>query len=340
MTSFTVLGLGLLLMSVGLRSSAERAYTDLMLSANSSTPDPANSFARPLSEYYHVLLNIRMQPDCLDLPSVEDCDGFEERYPYTGYLKHMENEYSCSGFCYDNSFKNLSKIPALTVLMQHHASASDEVTSDFVGLLQSTQFAILPPVSPMRLLPEELPPAPPVQKADVLQAARSSPFQSTSKKTRISIAYNRTQTNIQGLFLLAANRSMAKSLTGIDPSMRTMSANAQKLISQSADPEKFGDTVHNMAETGWMQQYPPTLFSSANYKTSCDGEAGREIHFSAEEVAYVLYIQSSIMLLISIVLGFVKMCTMSRSDDLQEAEIVTDDCNPESDKPYFKKVVL
>merc|ERR1719158_1404094 len=70
---FTVLGLSLLLMSVGLSTKAELAYDDLMTSCNHTVSDPINSHAEPLIAYYHVLLNLRMQPSCRDLPSIEEC---------------------------------------------------------------------------------------------------------------------------------------------------------------------------------------------------------------------------------------------------------------------------
>ena len=47
-----------------------------------------------------VLQNIRAQPACAGKYSVEECEGYEDAKPYTEFLKVMENEFHCSGFCY------------------------------------------------------------------------------------------------------------------------------------------------------------------------------------------------------------------------------------------------
>jgi hypothetical protein len=51
-------------------------------------------------EYWTVLHNIRSQPECATATSVEECDGYEQAPPYTTFLKTLESEFRCSGFCW------------------------------------------------------------------------------------------------------------------------------------------------------------------------------------------------------------------------------------------------
>ena len=44
--------------------------------------------------------NIRSQPECATATSVEECDGYEQAPPYTTFLKTLESEFRCSGFCW------------------------------------------------------------------------------------------------------------------------------------------------------------------------------------------------------------------------------------------------
>jgi len=56
--------------------------------------------SRPVAVHYADLLRIRLLPECATEASVESCHGFREEPPITGYLKDMESEFRCSGFCY------------------------------------------------------------------------------------------------------------------------------------------------------------------------------------------------------------------------------------------------
>merc|ERR1719159_456519 len=53
-----------------------------------------------LYEYSQVLHNIRASPECAKKFSVEECDGYESAPPYTSFLKTLESDFRCSGFCY------------------------------------------------------------------------------------------------------------------------------------------------------------------------------------------------------------------------------------------------
>jgi len=90
----TVLGLVLIFISMPLSRQSTETYENLMNKCDSS-PQTMRTY-----EYSQVLHNIRSLPDCYSKYSVEECSGYEDAHPYTGYLKAMERKFLCSGFCY------------------------------------------------------------------------------------------------------------------------------------------------------------------------------------------------------------------------------------------------
>jgi len=92
----TLTGLVLLLCSIPLIEQTTFTYTNLMFQCDTSIQ------TQRLFEYSQVLNNIRSQPDCAALRSVEECAGYKEAPPYTTILKVMEDTMFCSGFCLKN----------------------------------------------------------------------------------------------------------------------------------------------------------------------------------------------------------------------------------------------
>jgi len=90
----SLIGAILMLASLALSSQVTKSYNQLMFNCENS------EMTHRTYEYSQVLHNIRQQPDCRWRASVEECVGYEEAYPYTTFLKHMENDFTCSGFCY------------------------------------------------------------------------------------------------------------------------------------------------------------------------------------------------------------------------------------------------
>jgi hypothetical protein len=88
--------LGLTLMLVSLPLSRQAADTYIALTHRCDYDD----LTHRTFEYWTVLHNIRSQTDCASLSSVEECDGFEPALPYTSFLKTLENDFRCSGFCW------------------------------------------------------------------------------------------------------------------------------------------------------------------------------------------------------------------------------------------------
>jgi hypothetical protein len=90
----TLFGLFLLIVSLPMTNQAETTYANLLYRCDYSDQ------THRLYEYSTVLHNIRSTPACLSKNSVEECDGFERVEPYMSFLKGMENNFYCSGFCY------------------------------------------------------------------------------------------------------------------------------------------------------------------------------------------------------------------------------------------------
>merc|ERR1719482_465251 len=90
----TLFGLTLMLVSLPLSRQASETYMNL-----SHRCDYSDQTHRTF-EYWTVLHNIRSQPECATATSVEECDGYEQAPPYTTFLKTLESEFRCSGFCW------------------------------------------------------------------------------------------------------------------------------------------------------------------------------------------------------------------------------------------------
>jgi len=91
----TLLALCFVLVSMPLSTQAVNAANDISYLCGSSMK------TYELKEYYMQLLTLRMSDGCSDEYSVEECTGYEAVQPYTEYLKALEFQYHCSGFCYD-----------------------------------------------------------------------------------------------------------------------------------------------------------------------------------------------------------------------------------------------
>ena len=56
-----------------------------------------------------------------------------------------------------------------------------------------------------------------------------------------------------------------------------------------------------------MHTYPPTLFSDANYKASCEGMAARDMRNFAGDIGFQTFYQGIYLVLIAIATGFLKL---------------------------------
>lgn len=90
----TLFGIFLMLVALPLTHQAELTQTNLLHRCDHSEQ------TQRLYEYSQVLQNMRATPECAKKGSVEECAGYEAAAPYTNFLKGMENNFRCAGFCY------------------------------------------------------------------------------------------------------------------------------------------------------------------------------------------------------------------------------------------------
>jgi len=217
----TLLGLILMLISLPLSRQSIETYNNLMHRCDYSEQ------THRMYEYSQVLHNIRSRPDCAKKFSVEECSGYEPAPPYTSFLKAMETDFRCSGFCYKPN-------PA-------------------------TVAAANQPTVPAGAKAPSPPPPPPV----LIQHAK--------------------HTNVQTRRLQRHHHE--DMVTPLE-----LALNQQGLSAALADG-----------------QYPPTLFSDANYKASCEGMAARDMRNFAGDIGFQTFYQGIYLVLIAIATGFLKL---------------------------------
>jgi hypothetical protein len=146
----TMFGLMLMLVSVPLSRQSITTYNNLMHKCDYSVE------THRLYEYSQVLHNIRSMPSCIGRYTVEDCEGYEDAQPYTTFLKSMETDFRCSGFCYQP--------PSQTVALQvasgsNGASASNATVSNIstpMMLIEDRQSRHTDHVFPLPMEPASL----------------------------------------------------------------------------------------------------------------------------------------------------------------------------------------
>lgn len=111
-----LLGLVLVLISLPLTHRTLALHNDIAYECGIS------EVTRPVALHYADLLKIRQMPKCAPEASVENCLGYKEDPPITGYLKHMESEFRCSGFCY--------KAPRTNVTNTHTPRRETAISGD------------------------------------------------------------------------------------------------------------------------------------------------------------------------------------------------------------------
>jgi len=104
MSSLFVMLLGLVLVLVSLPLT----HKTLTLHNEIAYECGVSEATRPVAVHYADLLRVRQMPECAAEASVEACRGYREEPIITRYLKDMENEFQCSGFCYNAPRTNVT----------------------------------------------------------------------------------------------------------------------------------------------------------------------------------------------------------------------------------------
>jgi hypothetical protein len=95
----SALGVILALAALFLIHKETPVSTSLLYSCN------GGALSRQVSNAYFNLLTLRQSPACVNKFSVSECEGFGAAAPrkYARYLKELEENYHCSGFCYSDA---------------------------------------------------------------------------------------------------------------------------------------------------------------------------------------------------------------------------------------------
>lgn len=265
-TVITVLGLALLVIAPPLKRDSETAYEDLFFRC-ASTPR-----TQRLMEYSGVLQTLRnSSSECAGQVSVEQCEGFQESQPYTGYLKAIESSYKCSGFCWGSA---VATPAALVPLIDgsdddDDAAASAEDAVNYTVALNDT----VAPTGGVGLLSER-------------------------PKSGITL--------VGALQKLAAEKVRRQSAASPQRRAGQQRAGGSMSLLSTDHADARAEDSARAVESG-AQTYPPTLFTDANYQTSCDGMAARVLRYEAMEVADMLYIEGVVLVFVAIVVMLVEI---------------------------------
>lgn len=311
-STICAVGLGLLFFSIPLQSHSSAAEHELMFDC---TTGPRTA---QLHAYYNVLLDVRQRPDCIKMQSVEDCQGYEERYPYTGFLKYLELSHSCSGFCYNaatDAGATNATLPLSAVLIQQGSEGTpgaETATTELTDALQrgtGTRKERRARRSSIALL-----------------AIDASTVEASTLESKESIP-------VHGGWHWGYYPSWLPHLAW--PETITKTFTTKKYIQSDPAWETknivgYGNTVQNMQSTDWQNQYPPTLFTTANYKTTCEGAAARELRFTAADAGKMMHIEGTALFIVCVMVGFLKMMSMCKKqqDTRLEGSHSQDDVSP------------
>lgn len=313
MVATTALGLGLLMISVPLRREAADARHELFDNCQ------FGSRTQRLYEYSTVLHGIRDLPACRVKDSITECGGYGELLPYTGFLLNLEEKYHCSGFCWSPQVKKAAASAA-------QISGAQGISGAMVPGVQPDVAAPANGTLPMRTLPRVVPEA-------------SAPFRNTladpeamNEGTPSSLKDAIRQISVQPTVATSSSDSSASNVRG------SSTRQAQSLLATGASfarqqaLERLGpqvvlrqmNTSNSTRMPGRTYSYPPTLFSKANYGTSCDGVVARDLKFKAMAIGYSFYLQGAALLISTIIIGFLRvmmLCGAAKMIDYQQYPI-------------------
>jgi len=274
----TMLGLVLMLISLPLSRQSVDSYNNLIYRCDYSEQ------THRTYEYSQVLQNIRRLPDCANKFSVEDCEGYEPAPPYTTYLKDMETNFRCSGFCY--------KPPPLVAPLSRQSvganasapAAEAAAPADANATAPAAEAKAAEGAEATAPVAEAKAPAGDKAKAADADATTPAPAAAADATTPAPPAGTLLQQTIPTARRLARHLHGENSVT-----QREVSLDQQRLFHQ--EPEL----------------YPPTLFSDANYQASCEGMAARDMRNFAGDIAFQTFYQGIYLVLIAIATGFLKL---------------------------------
>jgi hypothetical protein len=277
----TCLGLAFMLVSIPLSRQVDGTYSNLIRKCDYS-PETHRLF-----EYSQVLRNIRLTPDCVTKYSVVECLGYEEAKPYTTFLKDMETNLKCSGFCYMSAgIPGLDPSAAATVTVAPPSKREERLAEAAVGAVTAGDQVVSRTVENATAT---------VDSADEVAANATS----DAAHATIDAAGNVLGTSL---------RQKRRIISSAPTALAVLSAATKSSSLSRAFGEGRADFVQGRASKKESDvRYPPTLFSFSNYQASCEGMAARHMKNFAGGVAGQTFYQGIYLVLIAVVTGFLKL---------------------------------
>lgn len=287
-TVITVLGLALLLVAQPLKSESRSAYEELFFRAGTGPR------TQRLMEYSAALSALRNQSACASQISVEQCAGYQESQPYTGYLKAIEGAYKCAGFGWDGH----GAVPAATLASLAAAAAEAGSGASDDGSVAAEDQSATEAASPDSLA-----------NGDVVAGADAD----ASEIGLLSASSSKSGKTLSGaLQKLADKQASANPPAKVRAGPRAGDAFGTGLLQTSQAVQRAKQPPAGVS----LGEYPPTLFTDANYQTSCDGMAARVLRYEAMEAADMFYHEGVALVFCAIatmMLQVVSMCMDSSS---------------------------
>lgn len=296
----TLLGLVLMLLSLPLSQQSIDTYNNLMHRCDYSEQ------THRMYEYSQVLHNIRRTPICATKYSVEECAGYEDAPPYTTFLKAMEADFRCSGFCYRPPTSVVAAQVGQAGYVGDSSKASVAVSSSAVVAVEGQQ------EQRQEAQDENL------KNKEQVEAHQHAPatvayahtVEEHAEEAPAAVAHEHAVEEHAEAHNSTASESLAQRshagrqrhhqeyVISLDTPVGKQSAS---LLQRQVNTPPAVTTV--MSE----YQYPPTLFSDANYQASCEGMAARDMKNFAGDVGFQTFYQGIYLVLIAIATGFLKL---------------------------------
>jgi len=305
MVATTMLGLGLLMISVPLRREVSDARNELYMNCEFGTR------TQRLYEYSTVLQGIRSTPACKTKDSIDQCQGYQESEPYTGFLKNLETKYHCAGFCWKPEMQEFAAQAAAQITgAVGNPLAPGNASSTGTSSLKRTLQGLAVQATEEAVADQTAQPQAGESKS-LLSAIKEISSQVSQQADAAAREYSRGSGSLAPTALLAtgsaSNRkqSEARARVGIEAIAKIMNTSTR-------------------VQPGRIAVFPPTLFSRENYVTSCDGVVARDLKFKAAAIGYSYYLQGTILLFSTIVVGLLRVMMLCGGSKLMAYQWYSD----------------
>lgn len=284
-----LLGVSFLMISGPLASQAYATHSQIFTGCQHGTSPQAQL----LFEYASSMQALRATPACGSQASVEECEGYREYSPYTGFLKAMEQTYKCAGYC-----QPLLGAPAplgsgglaVEALAVPNESASPAQVPELEQLRGGVEL-------------------------EQLRGKDAGPSRLQGRLATALFKHFAGRRPPDARHPHAGQAALAPEQDADDqqPEPREQRGPAVALLQKAAvHREAVGARRRAREELpgkGAMGVHQPTLFSLDNYQASCDGMASRALVSKASDASNVLFTEGLALLFVAALAAMLKVGT-------------------------------